>query len=132
MDPTALCRGTGPATLVIDLNEVIPPADSSPTRYPLRMVQAITLFESMIKTEYLEMGGGTGSFHIAATKASAVSSLALCIYTLDDSIIYGKGQVPESDPIENLKLTTKQTQRRINSEVRFCNMQRWSKRSDAC
>lgn len=71
------------------------------------MVQQTTLFESMIKTYYLEMGGGTGSFHIAATKTSAVSSLALCIYTLDDSIIYGKGQVPDSDPIENLKLTTK-------------------------
>ncbi|KAJ8498798.1 hypothetical protein OPV22_009350 [Ensete ventricosum] len=43
------------------------------------MVRATTLFESMIKTEYLEMGGGTGTFHIAAIKTSEVSSLSLCI-----------------------------------------------------
>ncbi|CAL9073805.1 unnamed protein product [Musa textilis] len=132
MDRTALSCGTGPAPLFIVLNMVIPSADSSPTRYPHRMVQATTMFVSMIKTEYLEMGGGTGTFHIAATKTSAVSSLALCIYTLDDSIIYKNGQVPDSDPIENLKLTIKQTQRRISSEVCFSNMQRWSKRTAAC
>ncbi|THU58186.1 hypothetical protein C4D60_Mb03t11510 [Musa balbisiana] len=81
------------------------------------MVQATTLFEGMIKTEYLKNGWWYWSSQTAAAKTSTVASLALRIYTLDDSIIYVKDQVPGSDPTENLKQTTKTGKKRKDIEL---------------
>ncbi|XP_038983854.1 methyl-CpG-binding domain-containing protein 9-like isoform X1 [Phoenix dactylifera] len=71
------------------------------------MIQATILFEGMIKTEYLKNSWWFWSSLTAAAKTPTVSSLALRIYTLDDSIIYDKDVLPNSDATENLKLTNK-------------------------
>ncbi|KAG1364347.1 putative Methyl-CpG-binding domain-containing protein 9 [Cocos nucifera] len=71
------------------------------------MIQATILFEGMIKTEYLKNSWWFWSSLTAAAKTPTVSSLALRIYTLDDSIIYVKDVLPNSDTTESFRLTNK-------------------------
>ncbi|XP_058114916.1 methyl-CpG-binding domain-containing protein 9 isoform X2 [Magnolia sinica] len=66
------------------------------------MVQAMIVFENMLKTEYLRNGWWYWSSLTAAAKTSSVTSLALRIYALDAAIIYQKTP-PSSDPIVNPK-----------------------------
>ncbi|WOK95214.1 methyl-CpG-binding domain-containing protein 9 [Canna indica] len=80
------------------------------------MVQATTLFEGMIRTEHLKNGWWYWSSQTAAAKTSTVSSLALRIYSLDDSIIYVKDQVP-AYPTESLKLINKSGKKRKDIEL---------------
>ncbi|KAJ7970868.1 Methyl-CpG-binding domain-containing protein 9 [Quillaja saponaria] len=54
------------------------------------MVQATIVLEDMIKTVYLKNDWWYWSSLSAAVKTSTLSSLALCIYTLDAAIIYEK------------------------------------------
>ncbi|KAI3844578.1 hypothetical protein MKW92_027535 [Papaver armeniacum] len=61
------------------------------------MIQAIIVFEDMIKTEYLKNSWYYWSSLSAAAKTSTISSLALRIYTLDANIIYQKSPPPDSD-----------------------------------
>ncbi|KAI3988721.1 hypothetical protein MKX01_001493 [Papaver californicum] len=61
------------------------------------MIQAIIVFEDMIKTEYLKNSWYYWSSLSAAAKTSTISSLALRIYTLDANIIYQKSPSPDSD-----------------------------------
>ncbi|KAI3991657.1 hypothetical protein MKX01_038055 [Papaver californicum] len=61
------------------------------------MIQAIIVFEDMIKTEYLKNSWYYWSSLSAAAKTSTISSLALRIYTLDANIIYQKTPPPDSD-----------------------------------
>ena len=59
-----------------------------------QMVQAVIVFEDMIKTEYLRNTWWYWSSLSAAAKISTLSSLALRIYSLDASIDYEK---PDQD-----------------------------------
>ena len=54
------------------------------------MVQATIMLKGMIKIEYLMNGWWYWSSLSAAAKTSIVSSLALCIYSLDAAIAYEK------------------------------------------
>ncbi|XP_042421251.1 methyl-CpG-binding domain-containing protein 9-like isoform X1 [Zingiber officinale] len=65
------------------------------------MIQATTLLEGMVKTEYLKNGWWYWSSQTAAARTSTVSSLALRIYTLDDCLTYTKNQDPGSNTIES-------------------------------
>lgn len=80
------------------------------------MVQATTLLEDMIQTDTLKHKWWYWSSQTAAAKTSTVSSLALRIYALDDSIIYFKDQAPSSDPSDSLRLTTKSGKKRKDTE----------------
>lgn len=82
------------------------------------MVQATILLECMIKTEYLKNGWWYWSSLTAAAKTPTVTSLALRIYTLDNSIIYTKESLPSSDTTENPKPTNKAGKKRKDAEVR--------------
>ncbi|KAL5974479.1 hypothetical protein ACLOJK_031144 [Asimina triloba] len=67
-----------------------------------QMVQAMIIFENMIKTEYLSNGWWYWSSLTAAVKTSTITSLALRIYALDAAIIYQK-TLSSSDPVSNPK-----------------------------
>ena len=54
------------------------------------MVQTIIMLKDMIKIEYLMNGWWYWSSLSAAAKTSIVSSLALCVYSLDAAIVYEK------------------------------------------
>ena len=54
------------------------------------MVQATIMLEGMIKIEYLMNGWWHWSSLSAVAKTSIISSLALCIYSLDAAIAYEK------------------------------------------
>ncbi|KAJ6793176.1 methyl-CpG-binding domain-containing protein 9-like [Iris pallida] len=78
------------------------------------MVQATILLEHMIKSEYLKNGWWYWSSLTAAAKTPTVSSLALRIYSLDDSIIYLKDKDPRvltslDPPAETMWLINKTT-----------------------
>ncbi|KAJ6851269.1 methyl-CpG-binding domain-containing protein 9-like [Iris pallida] len=78
------------------------------------MVQATILLELMIKSEYLKNGWWYWSSLTAAAKTPTVSSLALRIYALDDSIIYLKDKDPQvltslDPPAETIRLINKTT-----------------------
>ena len=83
------------------------------------MVQATILFEGMIKTEYLKNGWWYWSSLTAAVKMPTISSLALRLFTLDDSIIYVKPSLPVVDlvPTESVKPATKIGKKRKEMEV---------------
>lgn len=83
------------------------------------MVQATILFEGMIKTENLKNGWWYWSSLTAAAKMPTISSLALRLFTLDDSIIYVKPSLPVVDPAptESVKPSTKIGKKRKEMEV---------------
>ncbi|PKA59305.1 Methyl-CpG-binding domain-containing protein 9 [Apostasia shenzhenica] len=62
------------------------------------LIQATILLEGMIKAEYLRSRWWYWSSLSAAARISTVSSLALRVYALDDSIIYFKDPTPSIDP----------------------------------
>lgn len=67
------------------------------------MVQATTILEDMIKTEFLRNEWWYWSSLSAAAKTSTMSSLALRIYSLDAAIIYDKSAT-NLNLVDNLKL----------------------------
>ncbi|XP_038982660.1 methyl-CpG-binding domain-containing protein 9-like isoform X2 [Phoenix dactylifera] len=79
--------------------------------------EATILFEGMIKTEYLKNSWWFWSSLTAAAKTPTISSLALRIYTLDDSVIYTKELLPSPDPTDSLKMTSKLGKKRKDVEV---------------
>ncbi|XP_043704341.1 methyl-CpG-binding domain-containing protein 9-like isoform X2 [Telopea speciosissima] len=79
------------------------------------MVQATTIFEEMIKTEYLRNGWWYWSSLSAAAKTSTVSSLALHIYTLDAAIVYHKALL-NLDLVDNPKPSRKPGKKRKDVE----------------
>ncbi|KAJ0815412.1 putative histone acetyltransferase chromatin regulator PHD family [Helianthus annuus] len=62
------------------------------------MVQAVIIFEDMIKTEHLKKEWWHWSSPSAAAKISTISSLALHIYALDAAISYEKPPPPPPPP----------------------------------
>ncbi|ONK78997.1 uncharacterized protein A4U43_C01F1810 [Asparagus officinalis] len=64
------------------------------------MIQATILLEGMIKAEYLKNRWWYWSSLTAAAKTSTISSLALRIYSLDDSIIYTREKDPQPCPLD--------------------------------
>ena len=81
------------------------------------MVQATILFEGMIKTEYLKNSWWFWSSLAAAAKTPTISSLALRIYTLDDSVIYTKDLLSGPDPTDGLKMTSRLGKKRKDIEA---------------
>ncbi|XP_042497972.1 methyl-CpG-binding domain-containing protein 9-like isoform X2 [Macadamia integrifolia] len=79
------------------------------------MVQATTIFEEMIKTEYLRNEWWYWSSLSAAAKTSTVSSLALHIYTLDSAIVYQKALL-NLDLADNPKPSSKPGKKRKDVE----------------
>lgn len=78
------------------------------------MIQATILLENMIQSDYLKKGWWYWSSITAAVKTSTVTSLALRVYSLDDSIIYVKDTDPQSPTTldlfsQNLRPTNKTT-----------------------
>jgi len=76
------------------------------------MIQATILLEGMIKADYLKNGWWYWSSLTAAAMTCTVSSLALRIHTLDNSIIYIKDKEPQTpaslDPsAESSRITNK-------------------------
>ncbi|KAI3831977.1 hypothetical protein MKX03_006351 [Papaver bracteatum] len=63
----------------------------------LETIQAIFVFEEMIKTEYLKNSWYYWSSLSDAAKISIISVLALGIYTVDANMIYQKSPPPDSD-----------------------------------
>lgn len=77
------------------------------------MVQATIVFEDMIKTDYLRNGWWYWSSLSTAAKMATISSLALCMYTLDAAIIYEKPsalsastEIPEHGSMSNKDIST--------------------------
>ncbi|KAJ0960411.1 hypothetical protein J5N97_001773 [Dioscorea zingiberensis] len=83
------------------------------------VAQATILFEGMIKTEYLKNGWWYWSSLTAAARMPTISSLALRLFTLDDSIIYVKPSLPMVDPgpTESVKPANKTGRKRKEMEV---------------
>lgn len=79
------------------------------------MVQATIVFEEMVKSHYLKNNRWYWSSLTAAAKTSTLSSLALRIYSLDDSIDYEKS-LCGSDSTGKAKLMKKPNKRRKESE----------------
>ncbi|KAJ0960468.1 hypothetical protein J5N97_001674 [Dioscorea zingiberensis] len=88
------------------------------------VAQATILFEGMIKTEYLKNGWWYWSSLTAAARMPTISSLALRLFTLDDSMIYVKPSLPMVDPgpTESVKPANKTGRKRKEMEVDSCQL----------
>ncbi|KAI0502436.1 hypothetical protein KFK09_017386 [Dendrobium nobile] len=80
------------------------------------LVQATVLFEDMIKADYLKNGWWYWSSLTAAARTATLSSLALRLYALDDSIIYNKDPPESLDP-DGQRLISRTGRKRKDLEV---------------